>query len=244
MDKVALITGSAKRIGAVLAKTLHQQGMNVIIHYHHSKQAATYLCSELNSIRSHSACSLQADIREVKACIQLIKEAVSIWKRLDLLVNNASSFYPTALGNTYEDQWDDLLGSNLKGPFFLSQAAAPFLSENDGNIVNIADIHADKPLKHYAVYSIAKAGLVMLTKSLARELAPKIRVNAVAPGEVLWPNDQNELPERIKQSIIHRTCLKRQGAPKDIAETVLFLMRQNYITGQVIAVDGGRNIRS
>ncbi len=242
-NKVALVTGAAKRIGAAIATALHQQGMNVVIHYHHSKQEAEALCLKLNRLRQHSAISLGLDIRKTSACQTLIQHSTEAWQRLDLLVNNASSFYPTPIMKTQEKEWEDLLGSNLKGPFFLSQAAAPFLKLSQGNIINITDIHADRPLKNYTIYSIAKAGLVMLTKSLARELGPRVRVNAVAPGAILWPNEENALNEKIQQYVVARTCLKRQGFPQDIAAAVLFLNGQNYITGQIITVDGGRSIK-
>ena len=243
MKKVALITGAARRIGAVIAKTLHHEGINVAVHYHHSKEEAYQVCNALNNIRSNSAIPIEGDIKNPQACQEIITKAFEAWGALDILINNASSFYPTPFEEAKESQWEDLIGSNLKGPFFLSQAAAPHLLTSQGNIINLVDIHADKPLKNYPIYSIAKAGLVMLTKSLARELGPAIRVNAVAPGVILWPDEVNALSEQTQNYIISRTCLKRKGRPEDIAETVLFLIRQNYITGQVIAVDGGRSIR-
>ncbi len=243
MKKVALVTGAAKRIGAVIAEKIHAEGFNVIIHYHHSEREALVLTQRLNQQRDHSAVAIQGDIKTSLTCKEIIKTAYQEWQRLDILINNASSFYPTPMGEVNDEQWDDLMGSNLKGPFFLSQAAAPYLQKNSGVIVNIVDIHADRPLKNYPVYCMAKAGLTMLTKALARELAPEIRVNAVAPGVILWPNQQNTINEAIKDHIIDRTCLKRQGLPQDIAETILFLIKQNYMTGQVIAVDGGRSIK-
>ncbi len=243
MNKVVLITGAAKRIGAVITRLLHESGMNVVLHYHHSEAEAFELCKHLNDSRPNSAKVFQADIKEIDACQHLIDQAQKVWGRLDVLVNNASSFYPTPLEQVSENDWEDLVGSNLKGPFFLCQAAATHLVSSKGNIVNIVDIHADKPLKNYPVYCIAKAGLVMLTKSLARELGPSIRVNGVAPGAILWPNEQSSVSAETQQYIINQTLLKRQGNPQDIAETVLFLIKQSYITGQIIAVDGGRSIR-
>lgn len=243
LNKVALITGAAKRIGAVIARSLHQQGFNVIIHYHHSQKEASELCRKLNEQRPNSAVVVAANLNDLSECKTLIEHSYQIWDRLDVLVNNASTFYQTPIGNTHALEWEDLLGTNVKAPFFLAQAAVDSLRQHQGCIVNIADIHAERPLKNYTVYCIAKAGVVMLTKSLARELGPDIRVNAVAPGAILWPDEKNELSEVIKQQIIEKTCLKRPGKPEDIAETVLFLINQKYITGQVIAVDGGRSVK-
>lgn len=233
---VVLVTGAAKRIGAAIADFLHRQGMNVCVHYHHSERKAHSLCAKFNTKRENSAIALQANLNVVKECTSLINTLHTKWGKLDGLINNASSFYPTPIQKATEEQWEDLIGSNVKAPFFLSQAAAPFLKQTQGCIVNIADIHADKPLKNYPIYCIAKAGLVMLTKSLARELGPEIRVNAVAPGLILWPEDQNEVKKDLQQQIIAKTLLKRQGKPQDIAQTVYFLLEQPYITGQVIAV--------
>ncbi len=241
--KVALITGAAKRIGAVIAETLHQQGMNVVIHCQHSKLDAEALSSKLNGQRPDSATVVQGNIAKIEDCLNIVKTAAQHWGRLDALINNASSFYPTTIGSIDEHSWDDLLGSNLKGPLFLAQYAAPYLKEQNGNIVNIVDIHADRPLKNYTVYCCAKAGLVMLTKSLARELSPEIRVNAIAPGAILWPNEGNDLTEIAKTHILERTLLKRLGKPQDIANAVLYILNANYVTGQVLAIDGGRTIR-
>lgn len=239
--KVVLVTGAAHRIGAAIACTLHDQGMNVVLHYRSSEQQATTLEQQFNSRRAHSAALIQADLQHIGALPAVAAQALSAWGRLDVLVNNASSFFPTPLGSITEKHWDALIDSNLKAPLFLSQAAAPALSEHNGCIVNITDIHAERPLKDYCVYSIAKAGLVMLTRSLARELGPRIRVNAVAPGAILWP--EQGMDDRGKQMIIARTALKRQGAPDDIARAVLFLVRDGaYISGQVVAVDGGRSL--
>lgn len=243
-NKVAVITGAAKRIGAVIAKTLHQQGMNIVIHYHHSQEAAQKLSDELNQIRPHSAALVKGNIAEVSACQAIIAKATDVWGHIDALINNASSFYQTPLNKADEKDWSDLMGSNLKGPFFLAQAVAPLLKATQGNIVNIVDIHGDRPLKNYPIYCCAKAGLIMLTKSLARELSPEIRVNAVAPGAILWPSDDhNDLSESAKSHIVDRIPLKRLGQPDDIARAVSFLLNQPYITGQILAVDGGRSIK-
>ena len=239
--KVALITGAAHRVGAMIARALHAQGMNLVLHYRHSGAAAQQLQSELHTIRADSVALVQADLLATATLSALIDTALDTWQRLDVLVNNASSFYPTPIGSVTEAQWDDLMGSNLKAPFFLAQAAAPYLAQQHGCIVNIADIHADRPLKTYPVYSIAKAGLVMLTKALTRELGPQVRVNAVAPGAILWP--EQGLDDTARQHIIARTALKRQGAPHDIAQAVLFLIRDaGYISGHVFTVDGGRSL--
>ncbi len=237
--RVALITGAARRVGAVIAQVLHGEGMNIALHYRRSRGAAEALCQRLNTERENSAIALDCDLHDTDRLPTLVAQAKAHWGRLDVLVNNASSFYPTPVGTITPAHWDDLLGSNLKAPLFLSQAAAPALREQGGCIVNITDIHAQRPLKSYPVYSIAKAGLVMLTRSLARELGPEIRVNAVAPGAILWPEE--EVEEIVKQRIIARTALKRQGHPVDVARAVLFLVRDaDYISGEIIAVDGGR----
>jgi len=237
--RVALITGAARRVGAVIAEIPHQQGMNLVLHYRSSDAEAEALCERLNRQRPDSAITLACELHDTARLPSLAARASAQWGRLDALINNASSFYPTPLGTITEQHWDDLLGSNLKAPLFLSQAVAGALREANGCIVNITDIHAQRPLKSYPVYSIAKAGLVMLTRSLARELGPEIRVNAVAPGAIMWP--EREMDEIVKQRIISRTALKRQGQPADVARAVLFLIRDaDYISGEVIAVDGGR----
>jgi pteridine reductase len=239
--KSVLVTGAARRVGATIVRTLHAHGANVLIHHRASARAASELAAALNAVRSGSAAVAQADLRELPAHARLVESAVNEFGRLDVLVNNASSFYPTPLGEITESQWEDLIGSNLKAPLFLSQAAAPQLRRTRGLIVNIVDIHARRPLKRYTVYCIAKAGLAMLTRSLARELGPDVRVNGVAPGPVLWPAD--DLDEALKAEIIERTALKRQGSPEDVARAVLFFSADAaYVTGQVLAVDGGRSI--
>ena len=239
--KVALITGAARRVGAVIARTLHAKGMNVIIHYDKSKVEALQLCETLNAQRPNSAAVLAAKLTESNACATLVNAAHKIWGRLDTLVNNASRFYPTKINEVSNEQWLDLIDSNLKAPFFLAQAAANYLRTSHGCIINIADIHGAKPLKDYSVYSISKAGLIMLTQSLAKELGPEIRVNTVAPGAVMWPEAENELTATTKQKIIDSAALKRAGTPEDIAKAVWFFIAEaDYITGQFLGVDGGR----
>ncbi|OGI44804.1 MAG: pteridine reductase [Candidatus Muproteobacteria bacterium RBG_16_64_11] len=239
--KVALVTGGVRRIGAAVCRALHAQGMNLVIHYRSSEKDAHALQAELHAIRPESVMLVRGDLLNAAKLGNLVYETVDSFERLDVLINNASSFYPTPVGEATEKQWDDLIGSNLKAPFFLSQAAAPHLKKTHGCIVNMVDIHAERPLRSYPVYCAAKAGLAMLTKSLARELAPEVRVNGVAPGTILWP--EIDLDELTKQRIISRVPLKRSGDPDDIARTILFLVRDaGYITGQVIAVDGGRSV--
>ncbi len=241
-DKVVLITGAAHRIGATIARLLHAEGMRIVLHYRSSRAAAQALQQELTAQRPDSVMLVQADLLATAGLSTLVTEAVNAWGRLDVLVNNASTFYRTPLGTVTEEQWDDLMGTNLKAPFFLSQAAAPHLRAQHGCIINIVDIHADRPLKHFPVYSMAKAGLVMLTRALACELGPEVRVNAVAPGAILWPE---HLDEVTKQRIVSRTFLKRQGDPMDIAKAVRFLIRDaDYMSGQVLTVDGGRSLNS
>ncbi|HHM04232.1 MAG TPA: pteridine reductase [Gammaproteobacteria bacterium] len=239
--KVALITGAAHRVGAAIAETLHRGGMNVVVHYRHSREAAEALQRRLVAHRAASVVLLRGDLLNSAALPALVGEAAAVWGRLDVLVNNASSFYPTPLGEVSEAQWDDLLGTNLKAPFFLAQAAAPLLTAAGGAIVNIVDIHAERPLKNHPVYSIAKAGLVMLTRALARELGPAVRVNAVAPGAILWP--EHGASAETRHYIISRTALKRQGDPLDVARAVRYLVQEaDYMTGQVLTVDGGRSL--
>ena len=241
-NMVVLITGAAHRIGATTARMLHAEGMNILLHYRHSHEAAEALQAELNDIRPDSVSLLQADLHDTPGLPDLIENAIKVWGRLDVLINNASSFYATPIGTVTEDQWDDLIGSNLKAPLFLSQAAAPYLRQHQGCIISIVDIHAERPLKQFPVYSMAKAGLVMLTKSLACELGPEVRVNAVAPGAILWPE---HLGKAEKEKIISRTFLKRQGAPDDIARAILYLVRDaGYVSGQVLTIDGGRSLNS
>jgi len=240
-DRVVLITGAARRVGAEIARTLHAAGANVLIHYRSSAAAAIALADQLNQARPRSAALHAAHLSQAQAPEKLVAATLLEFGRLDILINNASSFYPTPVGDISVAQWDDLLGSNLKAPLFLSQAAAPALRAQRGLIVNMVDIHALRPLKDHTVYCVAKAGLAMLTRSLARELGPEIRVNGVAPGPVLWP--EGPMDAELKREIIEKTALKRHGTPEDVARTVLFLSRDApYITGQIIAVDGGRSI--
>ncbi len=240
-DQVVMITGGARRVGAEIARALHAAGANVLIHYRSSAAAAIALADEFNGIRAHSAAIFAAHLLSADAPDKLVAATLLEFGRLDILVNNASSFYPTPIGQITLPQWDDLMGSNLQAPLFLSQAAAPSLRAQRGLIINMIDIHAERPLKAHPVYSAAKAGLAMLTRALARELGPEIRVNGIAPGPVLWP--EGEMDEELKREIIDKTALKRQGTPQDIARTALFLAKDApYITGQIIAVDGGRSI--
>jgi pteridine reductase len=240
-DQVMLITGGARRVGAAIVRTLHGAGARVVIHYRDSAADAHVLAEELNAARPGSAVIEWANLLDADVPERLVTATVRAFGRLDLLVNNASTFYPTPVGNITADHWDDLMGSNLKAPLFLSQAAAPSLRTVRGLIINIVDIHALRPLKRHPVYSVAKAGLAMLTRSLARELGPDIRVNGIAPGPVLWPD--RVVDEALKAEIIAKTALKRHGTPQDIARTALFLAKDApYITGQIITVDGGRSI--
>ena len=238
---VLLITGAARRIGATIAELFHQRGYNIIIHCHHSIADATTLQNSLNAQRPGSACCLQADLGDSTAVVQLAQEALTWQGRVNVLINNASSFYPTPLGQTTVTQWDNISDSNLKGAFFLSQALAPALRASQGCIVNMTDMHADAGLKHYPVYSIAKAGVKMMTKVLARELAPHVRVNGISPGVILWP--VHEVSEKKQQRILRSIALGRQGSPADVAETAWFLAATaHYMTGQTIRVDGGRTV--
>lgn len=241
--KVILITGGAKRVGAAICRKLHARGANLIVHYRSSLDEAQQLQIELNQQRPDSVALAQADLLDIILLPDLINNAVKRFGKLDVLINNASSFFPTPLGGCTPEAWDDLVGSNFKAPLFLSQAAAPYLQQQNGCIVNIVDIHVDRPLKNYIIYNAAKGGLASLTKSLAQELAPEIRVNGVSPGPILWPEKGEWADEVSRQHIIDGTLLKRTGDPDDIAKTVLFLIADApYITGQIIAVDGGRSI--
>lgn len=242
-DKVALVTGGAKRVGAAICRRLHAAGANVIVHYRSSAAEAHALEAELRALRRDSVRLVQADLLPAGAAAELVREAVLTWGGLDVLVNNASSFYPTVLGEIGEKAWDDLIGTNLKVPLFLSQAAARELRKARGSIVNIVDIHAEFPMKNHVVYTAAKGGLLALTRSLARELGPEVRVNGVAPGTILWPENDTWQDEVARQRIINQTALKRIGEPDDIAKAVEFLAcAAPYVTGQVIAVDGGRSV--
>jgi pteridine reductase len=240
--KVVLITGAARRVGAAIARRLHGAGAQLMLHYRGAERDAHSLQAELNAVRKDSAALVQADLIDMAGLAEIVKNSVARFERLDALVNNASTFYPTPVGEITEQNWDDLIGTNLKAPLFLAQAAAPHLRKTGGCIVNITDIHAERPLKSYVVYSVAKTGLVGLTRSLARELGPEVRVNGVAPGPILWPED-GSFDEVARQRVISHTLLKRTGEPDDIARAVYFLVAEApYVTGQIIAVDGGRSI--
>jgi pteridine reductase len=241
--KVILVTGGARRVGVAICRRLHSQGASLVVHYRASESEARALEAELEQVRPGSVALVQADLLETANLPHLLDETVSHFGRLDALVNNASSFFPTPLGEVTEDGWEDLIGSNLKAPLFLSQAAAPQLKRQRGCIVNIVDIHSEWPLKRYVVYNAAKGGLASLTRSLAAELAPEVRVNGISPGPILWPEAGEWMDEASRQHIIGRTLLKRTGEPDDIARTVSFLIADApYITGQIIAVDGGRSV--
>lgn len=237
----ALVTGAARRIGAVIAEALHQAGAGVIIHCFNSTESAEALAERLNGERAGSALTVQCDLRKTAELDRMLKEVVAHSGRLDILINNASSFYPTPPGSISAEQWHDLIGTNLKAPLFLSQAALPHLRKTQGTIVNIVDVHWQRPLRNHAVYGAAKAGLAMLTRSLAKDLGPDIRVNGVSPGAILWP--EAGLSDRVRESIIRQIPLKRAGEPRDVAAAVLFLVRDApYVNGQILAVDGGRSV--
>lgn len=240
-NPVALLTGAAKRVGATIARHLHREGFDLTIHYRSSDEEAEALRDELVHERPSSVQLLRAELLDEDAPERLVRATLEHWKRLDLLVNNASLFYATKFGEVTRAQWDELIGINLRVPFFLAQEAAEALRESSGAVVNIVDIYAERPLKAFPVYSVAKAGLAMMTKSLARELGPAVRVNAIAPGAILWPDQGTS--DKTQQKIIARTALKRQGSPEDLAKAVLYLARDaDYVTGQTITVDGGRTL--
>ena len=241
--KTVLVTGGAKRVGAAICRRLHAAGANISIHYRSSAQEALDLQAELHASRPDSVLCVQADLLDLHDLPGLVQKTINRFGQLDAVVNNASSFYPTTLEEMDEGHWNDLLGTNLKAPLFLAQAAAAELRKQEGAIVNIVDIHAERPMQGHLLYSVAKSGLVALTKALAQELAPQVRVNAVAPGVIIWPEQGEWDDDGRREKIIAHTLLKREGEPDDIAKTVLFLLSQApYITGQVIAVDGGRSI--
>lgn len=238
---VALITGSAKRVGAAIARGLHADGYRLALHYRHSGEEMQALVDELDSVRRGSVLALHADLAEFDRLPELVARAVGHFGRLDALINNASAYYATPIGQTTPQHWDELFASNARAPFFLSQAAAPYLRASEGAIVNIADIYAQRPLAGHTVYCMAKAALVMMTQSLARELGPQVRVNAIAPGNVLWSD--NPVKAETLEIVHARTALKRQGAPDDIVSAVRWLLDGNaYVTGQIIAIDGGRSL--
>lgn len=242
-NRVVLITGGARRVGAAICRTLHAGGADLMVHYRSSVDDARALQAELNAVRPESVALIQADLLNIAHLPAIVHETVQRFGRLDVLVNNASSFFPTPVGEITEASWDDLIGTNLKTPLFLSQAATPHLRRAEGCIVNIVDIHAERPMKNYVVYNAAKGGLVALTKSLARELGPEVRVNGIAPGAILWPEDGTWSDELARHRIIGTTLLKRSGEPDDIARAVRFLVEDApYVTGQILAVDGGRSV--
>lgn len=242
-SKVVLITGGAKRVGAAVCRELHAHGAQLMVHYNQSHAEARALQAELNLQRPNSVAIIQADLLNTAVAPSLVQETIQHFGRLDVLINNASSYYATEIGQINEENWLDLMGSNLKAPAFLAQAAAAELRKQMGTIVNITDMHIERPKKGYIVYSVAKAGLVTLTKSLALELSPEVRVNAVAPGPVQWPENNPQFDEVYRQRVISQTLLKRIGNPTDIAKAVKFLIYDApYITGHVLAVDGGRSL--
>ncbi len=238
-----LITGGAKRVGAAICRELHAHGASLMIHYNKSQTEALGLQAELNLQRANSVAIIQGNLLNMAVLPILVEETINQFGRLDVLINNASSYYPTEIGTITEENWHDLMGSNLKAPMFLAQAAAAELRKNHGCVVNITDMHIERPKKNYVVYSVAKAGLVTLTKSLAHELSPEVRVNAVAPGPVQWPENNPQFDEVYRQRVISQTLLKRVGEAADIAKAVKFLIADApFITGHVLAVDGGRSL--
>ena len=236
--KTALITGGAVRIGAQIVKTLHENNYRVLVHYHQSKKNAQILCNELNTKISNSAEMVCTNLNSLSNIEKLSSKIESI----DLLINNASVFYPTPLPQTKHEDWDNLINVNLKAPYFLATLLSNKLSSRNGSIINIVDIHSERPLRNHPIYSISKAGLKMLTLSLAKELAPNVRVNGISPGSIIWPQINGSISDNQKKIMLDRVALKRQGKPKDIAEAVLFLVESDYITGQIINIDGGRTL--
>jgi pteridine reductase len=240
-DRVVLVTGAGKRVGAALVQGFHARGARVAIHCHRSLEAARSLQQALNAQRADSAIVVRGDLLESAALPRIIATTMAAFGRLDVLINNASTFYPTPIGSVTVEQWDDLMGSNLRAPLFLSQAAAPHLRATKGLIINMIDIHSQRPLPRHPVYSTAKAGLVMLTRSLARELGPDVRVNGISPGPILWP--EGGIDESLKNEIVAKTLLKRSGSPDDVVRTALFYaLDAPFVTGQILAVDGGRSV--
>ena len=238
--KIALVTGGSKRIGASICEALHKSDINVMIHYKNSKEDALHLKNKLNIIRCNSTDIVQGDLCKTESYEKIISNVIKRFGQLDYLINNASSYFPTQIDNLNEDDWNDLISTNLKAPLFLCQAAAKFLKEKKGSIVNITDANENNPKKNYIIYNLAKSGLVSLTRSLAVDLAPHVRVNAVAPGVILWPEDGQESEVGYRENLISQTFLKKQGAPKNIAKAVVFLLSTaTYTTGEIIHVDGG-----
>ncbi len=242
-NKVVLITGGAKRVGAAICRELHANGALLMIHYNRSIEEARALKADLNLKRANSVAIIQGDLLNLEALPGLVNKTIEHFGKLDVLINNASSYTPTEIGTINEENWHDLMGSNLKAPMFLAQAAATELRKNHGVIINITDMHIERPKKGYVVYSVAKAGLVTLTKSLAQELSPEVRVNAVAPGPVLWPENNPQFDEVYRQRVISQTLLKRVGEANDVAKAVKFLVADApFVTGHILAVDGGRSL--
>jgi pteridine reductase len=242
-DGAVLITGAARRIGAAIARKLHAAGARTVLHFNRSGAEAELLCGELNLARAGSCALVKGDLLHVPSLARIVDEAAAAFGRLDALVNNASSFYATPFGKITERDWDDLMGTNLRAPLFLAQAAAPRLRQARGAIVNIVDIHAERPLKDFVVYSVAKAGLAGLTRSLALELGPEVRVNGVAPGTILWPDNADDFTRSEQMRIVEQTPLARVGSPEDVAGAVKYLLFDApFVTGQILAVDGGRAI--
>ena len=238
--RVALVTGAARRIGAVIARRLHAAGYDVALHARKSRVELDALVAELERARASSTLALEADLGDVAALPDLANAAVERFGRLDALVNNAAAFYPTPVGGATTAQWDELFGTNARAPFFLAQAAAPHLAASNGAIVNIVDIYAEQPLANHAIYSMSKAALAAMTKALARDLAPAVRVNGVSPGAILWPDAGKS--DAAQQALIERTPLKRTGSPDDIASAVLWLLEAPFVTGEIVRVDGGRHL--
>lgn len=238
------ITGAAQRIGASIASRFHQAGCNLVIHYRQSDVAAKQLAEALNQLRPGSTKLVNGALDSAAEINAIAEQALQAYGRLDILINNASSFYPSDIGQVDEAHWNDLMAPNLKAPFFLAQALNASLQKTQGCIINVIDIHGLRPLSKHPVYCAAKAGLAMLTQSLAKELSPAVRVNGIAPGAILWPQQAAELSDEQKQKILAKVPLQRSGKPEDIADTALFLSQQNYITGQIIAVDGGRSLHT
>ena len=245
IKQVAIVTGGAKRVGEAICRRLHKANINLIIHYKNSKTEAISLQDQLNKVRKGSASIIQADLLNPDCYSLIINEAIKIYGQLDFLVNNASSYYPTDINDVNEENWNELIGSNLKASLFLSKEASPFLKKSNGSIINITDAHITNPKKNYIIYSIAKSGLATLTKSLAQELGPEIRVNAVAPGPVLWPEKSTEFDAPYRKKVISQTMLKRVGTADDVAKAVEFLLlNAPFITSHILNVDGGRSFNS
>lgn len=241
--RAVLVTGGARRVGAAICRRLHAAGANLLVHYRSSESEARALQAELDAARADSVALARADLLELASCARLVEAAIGHFGRLDALVNNASSFYATPVGEITERAWEDLVGTNAKAPLFLAQAAVPELRRQHGAIVNLIDIHAELPMRDHPVYTAAKGALAALTRALARDLGPEVRVNGIAPGTILWPEGDTWDDEASRRRIIGRTALKRIGEPDDIARAVQFLLADApYITGQIIAVDGGRSI--